>query len=112
MSGHPTNRLRLLAALLITLSGVTLVASLWQRSLNATALFDALLGATYLIIGIGLYGRSRFSLAMATFVPLAAAAWVVASRGLPDPLYVGRLALDCAVATCSAAAWWQGAHAE
>jgi hypothetical protein len=96
-------RLRNLAALLITLSGVGQVAMLWFRELNGAAVIDAVIGFTYIIIGIGLQGQSRFTLFVAIAVPTAAAAWVmesVASNG-PGSLQLTRLVLDVTVVMCS-----------
>ena len=45
------SRLRNLAAILITLSGIVHIAALWLRELNGAALADALLGAVYLTPG-------------------------------------------------------------
>ena len=103
---HPT-RLRNCAATLITLSGIGHIAALWLRELTPAALVDALLGAVYLIIGIGLFGQSRFTLFMAILVP-AGAAWLILDAGLQqDPIYRARLAADGLVALLSALALWQ-----
>jgi len=64
-----TSRLRNFSATLITLSGISHIGELWLRDLNLPAVLNALLGATLLFIGIGLYGRSRFVLFLATAVP-------------------------------------------
>lgn len=76
-----TSRLRNFSATLITLSGASHIAELWLRDLNVAAMANALLGATYLFIGIGLYGRSRFALFLTTVVPSTAAA--LAINGYP-----------------------------
>lgn len=96
-------RLRNLAAFLITLSGVGQVAMLWFRELNGDAVVDAVIGFTYIIIGIGLQGQSRFTLFVAIAVPAAAAAYVmenIANNG-PGSLQVTRLVLDLLVVICS-----------
>ena len=99
--------LRSCAALLITLSGIGHIAALWLRDLTPTALFEALLGCVYLIIGIGLFGQSRFTLFMAILVP-ACAAWYLIDSGLPDnPVQDARLAIDALVVLFSAAVLWQ-----
>ena len=59
---------RLLAALLVTASGAGRVASLWFRELDEAAVMSLLLGGIYLIIGIGLFGQSRFTLFVAAAV--------------------------------------------
>ena len=76
-----TSRLRNFSATLITLSGVSHIAELWLRDLNAAAILNALLGATFLFIGIGLYGRSRFALFLTAVIPSTAA--VLAIKGYP-----------------------------
>ena len=67
-------RMRNIAATLLVLSGISHIAVLWFRDINEAALACALFGALYLIIGIGLYGQSRFTLFMAIVIP-AAGAW-------------------------------------
>ena len=99
--------LRKCAATLITVSGVGLIAALWLRELTPAALIDALLGSVYLVIGIALFGRSRFTLFMAILVP-ACAAWYIVDRGLQqDPVYSTRLAIDGLVVLCSALVLWR-----
>jgi len=70
-------------------------------------LADALLGAVYLIIGIGLFGQSRFTLFMAIVIPAAAALFVLYT--LPDPgqVYTARIAVDAVVVLCSVIVLWQ-----
>ncbi|MBP6724964.1 MAG: hypothetical protein KA137_08990 [Halioglobus sp.] len=98
-------RLRVLAALLITLSGFGLVAMLWFRELTGAALIDAAVGVVYIIIGIGLQGQSRFTLFLAIGVPAAAAALVFSSmpEGALERLQIARLSIDLAVILCAAA---------
>ena len=98
--------LRNSAAILITLSGAGQIAALWLRELNPAALLDALLGAVYLIIGIGLFGQSRFTLFMAIAVP-AAAAWYMFNPALRgDLVYTTRLATDATVVLFSVLVLW------
>ena len=111
MSRQPTALLRNLAAILITLSGTGQVAALWLRELNGAAVTDALLGAVYLIIGIGLFGQSRFTLFTAIVIPAAAAWYVLTWFPQLGPIYNARLATDAIVALCSAVALWQLRHA-
>ena len=89
-------RLRTFAAILITLAGTALISALWFRELTETAVLDAVLGAIYLIIGIGLFGRSRFTLFTALVVPALDVAWML--QGTPaaalEPVQVTRLAAD------------------
>lgn len=97
-------RLRNLAALLITLSGVGQVAVLWFRELTGAAVIDAVVGITYIIIGIGLQGQSRFTLFVAIVVPATAAAYILQTSpaGTLGSLQLTRLGLDLAVILCSA----------
>jgi hypothetical protein len=97
-------RLRVLAAILVTLSGIGQVAMLWFRELTGAALIDAMLGVVYIIIGIGLQGQSRFTLFMAIAVPAAAAALVLntAPNGALNMLQITRLIIDLAVILCAA----------
>jgi hypothetical protein len=62
-------RVRNIAATLLTVSGISHITELWFQDITATALTGAALGAIYLIIGIGLYGQSRFSLFMGIITP-------------------------------------------
>jgi hypothetical protein len=102
-----TITLRLLAASLVTLSGAGRVASLWFRDLDQQAVFALLLGAVYLIVGIGLFGQSRFVL----FVSIALCS-TVALYSLPfidtfPPLQQTGIATDIIVVCLSAIVLWQ-----
>lgn len=103
-------RLRNFAATLITVSGIGHVAALWHRDLNEVALLDALLGAVYLIIGLGLYGQSRFTLFMGIAVPAAAAAYVHLNFPGASLVYSARLAVDAVVVFCCIIILWQVRH--
>jgi hypothetical protein len=98
--------LRTSAATLITLSGISLIASLWLRDLTGAALADALLGAVYLIIGIGLFGQSRFTLFMAIVIPATAAGFVLNAFPHPGQVHTARIAVDAAVIVCSVIVLW------
>lgn len=102
-----TYTLRCIAAGLMTLSGLAHVASLWFRPITDTALLDVILGGVYLIVGIGLFGRSRFSLCVAIVLPATLAAFFVYTLQEPGPLFRGRIAVDTVVAVCSAIALWR-----
>ena len=96
--------LRTFAAILITLAGAALITALWFRELTETAVIDAVLGAVYLIIGIGLFGRSRFTLFVALVVPALDAAWLfhrVPAASL-DGVQAARLSLDLLVVLSAA----------
>ena len=94
------------AAILITLSGTGLIAALWLRDLTGAALTDALLGAVYLIIGIGLFGQSRFTLFMAIVVPAIAAGLLFYAFPDPGQVHTARLAIDAVVVLCSTIVLW------
>lgn len=98
------SRLRVLAAILITTSGVGQVSLLWFRDLNADTLTGAFVGVVYIIIGIGLLGQSRFALFVAIVIPLAAATVLlnVVPGGAPATLQIIRLSIDLLVITSSA----------
>ena len=68
MITHPDTdplKLRNLAAILATLSGASQCLSLWLLPTTDTLLIIALMGTVYLILGLGLFGLSRFSLFLA-----------------------------------------------
>ena len=96
--------LRTFAAILITLAGAALITALWFRELTETAVIDAVLGAVYLIIGIGLFGRSRFTLFVALVVPALDAAWLLhrVPAGTQDAVQAARLSLDLLVVLSAA----------
>lgn len=73
------SRARNVAATLLTLAGIGQIARLWFTDIDAVAMAGALFGALYLIIGIGLYGQSRFALVLAIVVP-AAGIWLILSQ--------------------------------
>ena len=100
-------RLRNFAAILITCSGAAHIAALWHRELTETALFDALIGAVYLIIGLGLFGLSRFTLFMGIVVPAASAAYLHSDFPDGSAIYSARLAVDAVVVFCCAVVLWQ-----
>ncbi len=77
MRKRTLTRLRILAGTLITCSGLGRIASLWFRELNGEAVLALLVGAVYLIIGIGLFGQGRFTLFLAVAAPLATLALLV-----------------------------------
>ena len=84
MFSHRASKLRAIAATLVCTSGAAHLASLWFRPLDEGAVASIFIGATYLIVGIGLFGQSRFTLFVAT--ALCAASTAVALRPLPAPL--------------------------
>lgn len=108
MQDQTTRRLRIVAAAVIVASGAALIASLWLRPLGEDALLDAALGATYLILGIGLWGRSRFSLWLGVALPAAALTVALFAPGKAPALPQWRLAADGIVILCCLLALWRG----
>lgn len=53
---------RQFAAIIVTVSGVLQIAALWLNRLSEDVLLTALVGSIYLLVALGLYGRSRFGL--------------------------------------------------
>ena len=105
---NPTIKfLRATAATLVTIAGITLVGSLWFRELSGAALQDAIVGSVYLFIGIGLFGRSRFTLFLAIGACLASIAWLSSMHKSPDSLMQLRMLVDLAVILCSGWVLWQ-----
>jgi len=99
--------LRGVAASLSSAYGSVLVAILWLRELTEVAVVDALVGAVYVILGIGLYGQSRFSLFLGILLPLASLT-VIATVFQPlEPVYRLRIAVDSTIALFSLLALWQ-----
>jgi hypothetical protein len=88
MVSNNISRTRNVAATLLTLAGISQIAKLWFTDIDALAMGGALFGSLYLIIGIGLYGQSRFALVLAIVVP-AASIWLLLS--LPPTEYYGQL---------------------
>ena len=100
--------MRTAAALLVTAAGVTQMAAMWVRPLDAAAVTDMLLGAIYLIIGIGLFGQSRFTLYMAIAVPAVAVVLQLARNPFATSYWpLLRVLLDLAIIVCSARVLWR-----
>ncbi|MEH6588527.1 MAG: hypothetical protein V7720_18385 [Halioglobus sp.] len=106
MPSHLIITLRLLAASLVTLSGAGRVASLWFRELNEQAVAGLLLGAIYLIIGLGLFGQSRFTLFVAIAVCSLVALYTLRSIAVLEPLQQAGLATDLITIVFSATVLW------
>lgn len=106
MPDHLIATLRLLAASLVTLAGAGRVASLWFRELDAQAVAALLLGAVYLITGLGLFGQSRFTLFVAIALCATVAVYTLRNIGVLMPLQQAGLAVDLiTVVLCSVAVW-------
>lgn len=67
-------RLRNCAALLALISGMAQSASLWFLPTSASLLMTALCGSAFLLLALGLFGVSRFSLFLGVTLP-ALRAW-------------------------------------
>ena len=102
--------LRNTAATLMCLSGIGQIAALWLRALTGTALVDGLWGTAYLVTGIGLFGRSRFSLFMAVVIPAIATALLYYTVHQPEQAYVLRVAVDAAIVLLCVIVLWQTRH--
>lgn len=102
--------LRSTLAALLTLSGLWQVSVLWMLELNATTLGIALCGCIYLILGLGMFGVSRFAL----FITAAATTARALLGWNPMPILEWeqlRLLVDVVSACCTAYLFWQSRHA-
>lgn len=99
--------LRVAAATLISLSGLGQIASLWLRELTGAAIADAMLGTVYLIIGIGLFGHSRFSLFLGILIPTTATVVLLFPQPQPEQIVILRITVDIIVALLSAIILWR-----
>ena len=109
MPGRTTSFLRLLAATLVIGSGTGRVASLWFRELNAEAVASMLVGAVYLIIGIGLCGQSRFTLFVAVAVSATISTLLLYQQPFAamHPAQQAAVAVDGITVLCCLAVLWQ-----
>jgi hypothetical protein len=110
MSDRSVSFLRAVAAITLCVSGIGLIASLWLRELTEVALADALLGAIYLVLGIGLFGQSRFSLCMAIVIPAAAIFMHLYYNDHAEPLPTLRIVFDSVVIFFCSIVLWQVRH--
>ena len=107
MSDHLITTLRMLAASLVTLSGSGKVAALWFRELNEQAVITLLLGAVYLITGLGLFGQSRFTLFVAIALCGSMASISLRATQVLQPLQQAGLASDLICVMLCALVLWQ-----
>ena len=100
MSVYRTRRVRNLAAVLMLLSGVTHISQLWYRETDGVALFTAMTGMVYLLLGLGLSGQSRFALLASSFAVIAngVANGTTLSTSAIDPLLWWHVCIDATVA--------------
>jgi hypothetical protein len=110
MADGPGSLLRNTAATLMCLSGTGQIAALWLRELTSAALIDGLWGTVYIIIGIGLYGHSRFSLFMGMVIPAAATGLLLYTVAQPEQVYTLRIAVDAVVVLLCATVLWDTRH--
>jgi hypothetical protein len=111
---HPDTdpqKLRNLAAIIASLSGASQCLSLWLLPTTVTLLMTALMGTGYLLLGLGLFGISRFSLFLAiTLVPLRG--WF-GLYPLDIPAWeLLRVASDLTIALLCIPALWASLHPE
>ena len=108
MPKHLIYKLRMIAATLVVCSGIARVASLWFRELDSQAVLALLVGAVYLITGIGLFGQSRFALFVA-IIACATTSWLIADFfTLPGihPVQLASVAADSlTVLICTLVLW-------
>ena len=102
--------LRIATAIVVTAAGLAQVAMLWVFDLGAPVLLTALAGGCYLLLGLGLFGVSRFALALSAAV-CGARAWL-AFAPVPVPLWEQlRTGVDVLVAVTALGLLWQARHA-
>ncbi len=108
----PYQLLRNCAALLLLLSGLAHIASLWFRELTMETLGGALLGTLYLFIALGLFGQSRFTLFIAILIP-GLACWLQLTGDAPGnmtDLQLSGLVINTCVIGSSAYILWRVRH--
>ena len=72
---------RQFAAIVVTVSGVLQIAALWLNRFSEDVLLTAVVGSVYLLVALGLYGRSRFALFVA--IATCASSALLAAHELP-----------------------------
>ncbi|MEM9256451.1 MAG: hypothetical protein AAGA91_13465 [Pseudomonadota bacterium] len=98
--------LRYIAATLVVASGVAMLASLWSGELIPYTVLTAIVGGIYIILGIGLYGQSRFSLFVGAVMPLTLA-WYQINQGIADAAGELQFAVNLCIAALSLTVLWQ-----
>ena len=89
-----------------------MVASLWLRDLTQLAVLDALIGAVYLIAGIGLFGHSRFSLFLGIAIPIGISSAFYHYTAEVQAIDQLRYTADGVIALLSAIVLWMVRHQE
>ncbi|MFV0476328.1 MAG: hypothetical protein ACK5ME_00650 [Parahaliea sp.] len=102
--------LRQLTAVLATASGFAQVAGLWLGNLAADTVLGALCGSAYLLIGVGLFGQSRFALFLAIALAGSMLALTLqAGTGLTNTNQL-RLFVDACIIAASTYILWKQRH--
>ncbi|MFT4768044.1 MAG: hypothetical protein ACI8RN_001174 [Glaciecola sp.] len=114
MTKHPDTdpqKLRNLAAIVAILSGASQCMSLWLLPTTSTLLLTALTGALYLLLGLGLFGISRFSLFLAITLPPLRGWFGLYPLEIPAWELL-RIASDLTIALLCIPALWASLHPE
>jgi hypothetical protein len=102
-------KLRNLAAIIVTLSGAGQCFSLWLLPTTAQLLATALIGAVYILLGLGLFGIGRLSPLLAVFL-LPLRSWFAVAPLPIDAWEFLRIAGDLATALLCVPVVWAGLH--
>lgn len=105
-SARPNTSARLVAACLVTSTGIGHIASLWFRELDAAAVLALWVGGIYLIVGLGLFGQSRFTLFVASALCATSALQALAQFGSLSGVQWAGMTADFVAATCCGMALW------
>ena len=111
---HPDTdpkKLRNLAAIIAILSGASQCFSLWLLPTSTTLLLTALTGTLYLLLGLGLFGISRFSLFLAITLPPLRGWFGLYPLDIPAWELL-RIASDLSIALLCAPSLWASLHPE
>ncbi len=82
MNGIRIRWIRLVAAWLVLTAGTLQAASPWYRPFDSETLVIAATGVVYLIVAVGLFGLSRFTLFVAVALCLARSVWLPVDASL------------------------------
>lgn len=85
MPASTTRRVRNAAAALMLASGISHIAQLWFSDADAYTLLLGLLGMYYLVLALGLSGRSRFTLWITVASVVASGAFGLAQWSPQEP---------------------------
>lgn len=114
MTKHPDTdpqKLRNLAAIIAILSGASQCFSLWLLPTSTTLLLTALTGTLYLLLGLGLFGISRFSLFLAVTLPPLRGWFGLYPLDIPAWELL-RIASDLTIALLCIPSLWASLHPE